>query len=228
MAEPTTYTEEQYNAMIAERDALKANRDEVLKEAKAAKAALKNYDGVDPSEFKALKDAAAAAELKKAQAEGDFSALKKQLVDAHATELASEKAKTNKAMAALEKRKVAQLTDALVKADVRKDMLDLLVLKGSASVRLREGEDDYEEYVADEKGNPLVADGSGTPMTVHQFVEKNLKAQYPGAFNGSGSSGGGAIKSSGGASGAKTIAAGDNAAFLANLDGIASGSVEVR
>lgn len=229
MAEPKTYTEDEYNAMIAERDALKANRDEVLKEAKSAKEKLKNYDGVDPVEFKRLKDEAAAAEAKKLAAEGDFNALKKQLVDAHTVELAAKDTRAGKLEKSLNKHLVeAKLAAALAKADADPSMIGLLMLEGQRHVRVRETDDGFEEYVSDDAGNPRVADGKGTAMDVDTFVAQTLKTTYPGAFKGTGSSGGGASKSNAGGGGAKTVAVGDDAAFLANLDGIAKGEVVVQ
>ena len=230
MADPQTYTQEQYDAMIAERDALKANRDQILKEAKDAKKRLSDYDGFDPAEFKALKEAAVAAEQKKAAAEGDFNALKKQLVDAHAAELATHSKRTGKMEQALNKHLVeAKLAAALAKADADPTMTALLMLEGQRHIRVRETDEGFEEYVSDDRGNPLVADGKGTPMDVDMFVAQNLKTNYPGAFRGTGSSGGGATKSSGSAvGGSKSITAGDNAAFLANLDGIADGTIAVQ
>lgn len=221
------YTQEEYDAMVAERDAVKHNRDEVLKEAKKAKDALKNYDGVDPAEFKTLKQAAEEAERKKAAAEGDFNTLKKQLVDAHTKELEARDAKAAKLTRALERRKVSKLTEALAKAEALPDMMDLLVLKGSASVRLRETDEDFEEFVADDKGNALVADGKGTPMDLDTFVIQKLKTQYPGAFKGTGSSGGGATKSTASGGGVRTIKASDGDAFVKYAKEIASGEVEV-
>ena len=225
-----TYTQEQFDAMIAERDALKANRDQILSEAKATKKKLADYDGLDPLEYKALKAAASEAEQKKAAAEGDFNALKKQLVDAHAAELAAHGKRTGKMEQSLIKHLVeAKLAAALAKADADPTMTSLLMLEGQRHIRVRETEDGFEEYVADEKGNPLVADGRGTPMDVDTFVAQTLKTSYPGAFRGTGSTGGGATKSSGGATGGvKSIAAGDNSAFLANLDGIAAGTTVVQ
>ena len=231
MADDQTFTQAQVDAMIAEQiAALKSNRDELLKEAKAAKTALKNYDGVDPDEFKRLKAEAEAAEQKKAAAEGDFATLKKQLVDNHAKELAARDARVAKLNAALERRLVeAELTQELVKAGAKPNMIDLLVLRGKSNVRVRETEDDFEQYVADARGNPLVADGRGTPMTLADLVGVTLKTQYPDAFNGTGSSGGGASKSGSGSagSGSRVIQAGDNDAFLANLADIASGKSTV-
>jgi hypothetical protein len=222
VADPKTYTEDEYNAMIAERDALKANRDQALTEAKAAKKKLADYDGVDAAEYKALKEANAEAERKKALAEGNLETWKKQVTDQHQKERETDAKRIAKLTAALDKRKVAKLTEALAKADAVPEMMDLLVLKGSAAVRLRETDDDWEEYVGDEKGNPLVADGQGSPMSIQQFVEKSLKAQYPGAFKGSGSSGGGATKST--ASGGGSLVSSDGRAFLDNLKDLASGA----
>jgi hypothetical protein len=218
--EPKTYTQAEVEAMIAEQvSGLKANRDELAKEAKQAKAKLAAYDGVDPEEHKRLKTAAEEAERKKAEAQGDFKALEKQLIDRHTAELSARDGKLGKMTKALEQRLIqAELTQALVNAGVSKGMIDLLVLKGASHGRIRETDDGFEGYVADEKGNPLVADGKGSPMTWDAFVEQNLKTKYPDAFAGSGSSGGGAPKSTGGAGGAgNVIAAGDNAAFIANL-----------
>jgi chromosome segregation ATPase len=228
--ENKTYSQEEVDALLAEQvGGLKANRDEALKEAKKAKDALKNYEGVDPAEFKALKEAAAEAERKKAAAEGDFKSLEKQLIERHQTELGTKEKRISKLQTALEKRLVdAKLATALAKADADPTMLELLQLAGRRAIRVRETEDDFEEYVADAQGNPLIADSRGTPMDVDTYVQQTLKAQYPGAFKGTGSSGGGATKSTGGASGAvRNIASTNSSDFLSNLDGIAAGKVKI-
>jgi hypothetical protein len=228
--EKTVFTKEEVDAMLAEQvGGLKANRDEALKELKSARAALKNYEGVDPTEFKALKEAAAEAERKKAAAEGDFKSLEKQLIDRHTQELSAKDKRAAKLQSALEKRLVdAKLATALAKADADPAMLELLQLAGRRAIRVRETEDDFEEYVADAQGNPLIADGKGTPMDVDTYVQQTLKAQYPGAFKGTGSSGGGATRSAGGASGAvRSIASTNSPDFLSNLADIASGKTKV-
>jgi hypothetical protein len=228
--EPKTFTQDEVDALLAEQvGGLKANRDELAKEAKAAKAALRNYDGIDPAEFKALKEAAAEADRRKATAEGDFKALEKQLIDRHTQEIGTKEQRIAKLQAALEKRLVdANLATALAKAEADPTMLELLQLAGRRSVRVRETDDDFEAYVADAQGNALVADGKGTPMDIDTFVSTTLKTQYPGAFKGTGSSGGGATKSTGGASGAvKSISGTNSPDFLSNLDGIAAGKVKI-
>ncbi len=231
-----TFTQDQVDAMIAERltsevAGLKANQAEAIKEARAAKAKLAAYEGVDPVEYKALKDAAAAAELKKAAAEGDFETLKKQLVDNHGKEIAARDARITKYDAALQRRLVdAELTRAIA---AKKGDPDLLLPFARQFVRVRETENDFEGYVADERGNPLVADGKGTPMTFDLFVEQNLMTKFPRAFEGTGSSGGGAPIITAGGGGRSVIprpTAGDasaNGAFISNLKGVADGSVVV-
>lgn len=229
--ESLTMTQDEFDAKIAEAvDGLKKNRDELAKEAKSAKAALKNYEGVDPEEFRRLKDAAAQADLKKAAAEGDFNTLKAQLVENHGKELAGRDTKIGKLTKALEKRLVqAELRKAIADNKGLPDMADLLVEHGSKHVRVRETDDDFEAFVADEKGNPLYSDGAGTPMNIGAFVAQNLMTKYPRAFEGTGSSGGGASKSSDRVAGSpKVVAAGDQRAFIQNVAKIASGEVEVR
>ena len=224
------YTKVEYDALVADRDAVKAHNATLFKEAKTAKDALKAWDGKDPAKYDELVAASEEADRKKAAAEGDFTKVQQQMVEQHQKEIKAEQMKTQKALAALEKRKVSKLTEALVKAEVLPEMLDLVVLKGSASVRLRESDTDWEEYVADERGVQLVADGSGTPMGIDSFVQQTLKAQYPGAFKGTGSSGGGAPRSNAGGGGSgstQVIAAGDSKAFMANLKEIAAGKVTV-
>lgn len=226
--ETLTMTQEEFEQKIAEHTAgLKANRDEALKEAKAAKAALKNYDGIDPAEYKALKDASLEAERKAAEAKGDFTAWQKQTIQQHEKVVSEKDAKITKLTRAVERRLVeAKLATALAKAGADEKMASLLMLKGQQHIRVRETDDDFEEYVADERGNPLVADGKGSPMTVEQFVETTLKTQYPGAFKGTGSSGSGAARSV--ASGGRSdVLPNDMQAFMANVGEVAAGKVTI-
>ena len=64
------FTQEEVDAMVAEANkSLEANRNTILEEAKRAKEALASFEGVDPKEYKRLKDAAAEAERQKAEAD---------------------------------------------------------------------------------------------------------------------------------------------------------------
>jgi hypothetical protein len=229
VADPKSYTQEEVDAIIAERDAIKANRDDALTEAKKAKAALKGYEGIDPAEYKKLKDAADEAARKAALAEGNLETWKKQVTDQHQKERESDAKRIAKYETAIARRlKEDELRKALVgKADPT--MMELLVEHGSKFIHVRETDDDFEHFVADAKGNPLVADGKGTPMDVSTFVDQRLKAQFPAAFLGSGSSGGGATKSSGSAGGrAPAVIANTNSPeFLQNLERIHKGEAKV-
>lgn len=224
MADPKTYTEDEYNAMLAERDALKANRDEALSEAKKAKRALQNYDGVDPEEFKRLKAAADEAETKRAAAAGDFETLKKQLVDNHTKEIGAKDTKIGKLTKALERRLIqAELTKAIA---AKKGDADLLLPYAERFARTKETDDDFEAYLVDAAGNQRFSDGQATPMTFDAFVEQELMTKFPRAFDGTGSSGGGASKSNAGSGGAKRFIA--SSEIPNHLEAVLSGEVEVR
>ena len=223
--EKETYTKEEFAAALAEQTAgLKANQGDLLKDVKATKAKLAAYDGIDAAEYKTLKQQAAEAEQKKAAAEGDFTALKKQLLDQHGVEKAALEKRISKYDTAVNKRAVeAALISEITAAEGNAKML---LPYAKQFVRVRETDDDFEAYVADEKGNPMIGDAQGAPMTIKQFVQATLKTEFPGAFKGTGSSGGGATKSSAGGGGSKTAQA-DGSDFLANVKGIADGTVKL-
>ena len=221
-----TYTQEQVDALISERLAaetagLKTSQRALLAEAKAAKDALRAYDGVDADQFKTLKAAADEAERKKAAAEGNFASLEKQLIEKHGQELTKAEARAAKLQSALEQRLVqAELTAVIAK---HRGDPDLLMAIAAQNVRTRETETGFEAYVADAQGNPRIADGKGTPMSFDDLVTQVLIPKFARAFDGTGSTGGGAAKSSGSAGGTRVIPAGDNDAFIANLADVATG-----
>lgn len=224
----TAFTQEEVDAMIQEQTSkLKAHADELLTEAKRAKAALRDYDGVDPKKFRELKEAAEAAERAKAAADGDFKALERQMIERHTSELSGRDKQIQKMTRVLERSKVdSELIRAIA---AKKGDPDLLLPYARQFGRMRETDDDFEGYVSDERGNPLVADGKGTPMNFESFVEQHLMVKFPRAFEGTGSSGGGAPKShaGGGGGGPKSITVGDNDAFIGSLHDIAGGKVDV-
>ena len=226
-----TYTQEDLDAKLAERDAseagLKANRDELLGELKTLKAASKAYDGIDPKEYKTLKVAAAEAASKKAEADGDWEALKQQLIEQHGKDTDALKVELGAAHGSIEKLLVdARAVAAIVEAKGSPKVL-LSHVKQFVKV-VRDGEE-YAVQVVDGNGTQRFKDGAGTPMTIEHLVQElRDDPEFAVNFEGSGSTGGGAAKSTGRAGGAKTIAAGDSKAFMANLEDIAKGTVEVR
>jgi hypothetical protein len=220
-----TYTREEYEAMVAERDAVKANRDEIIKEAKSAKAKLQAWDGKDPAKYEQLLAAAEEAERKKAAAEGDFNTLKNQLVEKHKGERDTDAKRIAKLEKALNERLVqAELTKAIAS---KKGVPELLLPYAQQFARVRETDDGFEAYLADEKGNAMYADGRATPMDFGTFVEQHLMTKFPRAFDGTGSSGGGASKSIPGGGGNGVVAGTNSPDFLANLADIAAGKMTV-
>lgn len=227
MTEPKTYTEEEVQAIMAERDAIKANRDEALTEAKKAKKRLADYDGVDPEEFRRLKTEAEQAEAKRAAAAGDFDSLKKQLVDNHTKELGAKDGKIGKLTKALERRLVqAELTKAIA---AKKGDPELLLPYAERFVRVKETDEDYDAFLVDAAGNQRFSDGQATPMSFESFVEQDLMTKFPRAFDGTGSSGGGAAKTNAGGGGQNTFnpATATPADFLAQAAAISGGTVKV-
>lgn len=223
------FTQAEVDAMVADQlGGLKSKNEDLLGEAKRAKQLLRDYDGVDPKEFKRLKEAAEQAERAKALVEGDFKALEKQLIDRHTTELGGRDARISKLTSTLEKKLLdAELIRAIT---AKKGEPDLLLPYARQFARVREVEDGFEGFVADAGGNPMVSDGKGTAMTFEMFVEQQLMTKFPRAFDGAGSSGGGAPAKSAarGGGGPKTVPAGDNSAFISNLADIAAGKMTVE
>lgn len=222
-----TFTQEEVDAAIAAANtALEASRDTILGEKKIAIADLKKFDGFDVEEFKTLKADAVKAEREKAEGEGDWTKLEQNLIEAHGTEMVAKDARIDKLVGALQEHLVdAELTKAISAA---KGDAELLLPHARKYVQTRETDKGFEVFVADENGTPLVSDGQ-RPMTMEQLVETKLAEQYPRAFEGTGSSGGGASKSStSGQRVAGTIAADDGSAFMDNLEAIADGKVQVR
>jgi hypothetical protein len=215
-------------AIVAERTAaLKQNTDQAIRELRQARAKLKDYEGVDPEEHRALKSAADEAARKQALAEGNLEVWKKQVTDQHQ----KEKSGLESRLAKFESFTSRTLrNDELRKALVGKadpSMMELLVEHGSKFIHVRETDEGFEKYVGDEKGNAMVADAQGSPMTTEVFVDQVLKSKFPGAFLGSGSSGGGATRSNAGGGGVTTIASTNDPSFLANLESVATGKTQV-
>lgn len=220
--EPKTYTQDQLDAEVA---GLKASRAEVMDDLKAIKKKIAAFEGLDPDEArKAVKDAAELDRQRQKDA-GDWDAREKSLIETHKTERLALEGRVEKLTRSMHKRAVqAELTKAIITA--RGDP-NLLLHLAEPFVKVKEDGDEFVAFVSDDAGHQRTV--SGVPMTFDQLVEEELKPKYPRAFDGTGSSGGGASRSTTGGSGrVATVAEGDNAAFLANLDNIAKGDTVVR
>jgi hypothetical protein len=223
-----SFTKEQVAELVAAEVAgLKANQTKLLNEKKAADALLKKYEGIDPETARQALEAAADAERKRAELAGDWKAREAQLLEKVGKDIAAKDTKITALSSALERRLVdAEATSALAAA---KGAPKVLLPHIKAQTKVVEEEGEYVVYVVDARGNPRIGDAKGTPMTIAQLVEE-MKQDPDVArnFEGTGSSGGGATRSTGGASGTtRSIASTNSPDFLANLADIASGKVKV-
>lgn len=213
-------SKEQYEAMVAERDALLAKRDEILKEAKGAKDKLRSYEGIDPNEHKSLKEKLADLEQKqKAEKAGITS-----------QELERMRAEVRQSLEA-EFSVFRTQAETLAKEN-RALKLDNRVKKvmGDNGVRAARIDDLFrltaDHYDLTDDGQPMLKEKMGLPIDT--YVKEDLRKAYPEWFDGSGSSGGGATKSVAGGGGSRVIAASDKDAWSQNIEAIAKGTIEVR
>ena len=201
----TTYTQEQVDAKIAEANAaLEANRNAALDEAKAAKGALRAFEGLDAGEVK--QHLAELAELKQKQ-HAEASGITSEQLDKLRVNI---RADYEKEYGPLK----TQLEE--LQTDNRTLRLDskvqtLMAEKGVLSSRVQalyslEGG----AFDLTDDGQPMLRENPGGD--IGKFITDNLAQKYPEWFEGSGSSGGGAAKSEAGGRGRKgSIAANDPA-----------------
>lgn len=227
--EKETYTKDEVATLVTEQNAaLEANRNQLLTEAKAAKKALEAYKGVDPAKYRELEAAAAEAERKQAEATGDWKTREAQLLTKHQQEVDARETRIKTLSGALERRLVdAEATSAIAEA---KGSPKVLLPHIKAHVRVIEEDGEYVVQVVDTKGNPRIGDSKGNPMTIAQLVEEMKQdPEFARNFEGTGSSGGGATRStaSGGGGSVRIIAAGSKWS-QADLEDINSGKAIVR
>lgn len=228
-----TYTQEQFDAALAERlaaetEGLKKNQKQLLDEAKQAKARLAAYDGIDPEEHKKLKQAAEEAERKRLAGEGDWKALETQLVKKYEGEIEKERGERGKMRSALEQYLIDR--EALSELAKVSDSPKLLLPHIRSRMKVVEQDGAFHARIVDETGNIRIGKGQGSsPMSLSELVEEMKQdKEFAPAFRGTGSSGGGATRSTGGAGGnAGRIASTNSPDFLAQLAGVASGKTKV-
>lgn len=216
-----TFTREQVDEMVKDQlAALKAETDtsfgNLWEEAKAAKATAKTLEaqlrelregtqaskaGVNAEEVQKLKDQIRAEEAKRAR-----------------EELEDDLAKAAMLPQVLEENRYLKL-DSKVKGlygehGVQSNRIDKLW-------KLTK-----DQYELTDDGVPMLK--SEPTADLGRFISETLRSEYPEWFNGSGASGGGASRSTVGGGGKTVIPRGDGTAFITNLEGIASGEVEVR
>lgn len=218
-----TYTQEEVDALLTEKvgevDGLKANTKKALDEVKAARQKLAAYEGLDPDEAKQWKAKLTELEQKsKADAAGITAETLAKLRQETAAEfdkkfgpVVDENGKLKAEIRGL--RLDDRVKSQMGKAGVRPERIDALY-------KLTQGAFDLTDDL-----QPMVKDST---KEVSKFIGEDLLKEYPEFFQGSGSSGGGASKSTGGTSRVgPTRIANDPASLLANIDRLAKGEVTV-
>ncbi len=208
---PEVFTAEQVAAQIAEATAgLKQNQAELLREAKAAKARLKDYEGIDPETARTALQERQEAERRKEEEKGNWKALETQLIEKYEGIVKTERTEREKVRTAMEQ----YLIDSAAVSELAKhsDSPKVLLPHVKAVMQVREEEGRYQARVINpETGNVRIGKGEGsTPMTLAELIEEMKQdKEFAPLFRGTGSSGGGASKSTAGSGGSgKTIAVG--------------------
>jgi len=226
VTEGKTFTPEEVEALVTEKlAAAKAEGDTAFQnlwdEAKAAKAKLKAFEGMDPQEIRKKLDAYEKLEVEhKATKAGVTSQELERLRAEVRTDLEKEYAPFKGKVDALGQELRELRLDNVVKGvyaanGVRGDRV-------AALFKLTR-----DQYDLTDDGKPMLVERPGTELA--KFVQDDLAKEYPEFFEGSGASGGGASKSAAGGGGAvRQIAASDGDAFISNLDTVASGETAVR
>lgn len=223
--EPKTYTEDEVAARIAEANrALEKKRDELLTEAKAAKKAAAD-----------LREQHEQATARLQELEQNMAAQSAGVGDEKLKELREQMRADFERQYTPYKTRVGELEASLGEKDskIRELLLDNNVkdILGKAGARAERVEDLFrltrDRYDLTDSGEVILKDNREVPLD--KWAREELSNEYPEFWNGSGSSGGGASRSTAGGGGnVRTIAAGDGAALLANLEGVAKGQVAVR
>jgi hypothetical protein len=226
--EDSPYVPDVEEAVAKATDGLKRNNRELIGEKKSLQAKLKAFEAIDLDAYHAAQEKLAALgdldieQARAALAERDGYAAKEAALTADYTAGVAER-----------DTKIGQLTSTLAQKTVSSALA--LALAGKTEtpsvvmpyaekfVKARETEGgEWELAYFDEAGVER------KNYSMDKFVA-HLSTQFPSAFLGTGSSGGGSQRSTNyGGGSRRTIQSGDNRSFIANLDAIADGEIEVR
>lgn len=147
---------------------------------------IKKFDGIDPEAVRALLRERQEAETKKLEAQGNFEAVKKQMIDAHNAELQSERTKSQQALDEANKLKqqIGELTvgNAFGNSPFIREEMALT----PAKTRIVYGphfEFDAEhgrvvgyDKPAGTKGRSPLVDGNGEPLPFEEALKKLVEA----------------------------------------------------
>ena len=178
------------------------------KERKAAREASKQAKaweaiGKTPDEISELLEAQRKAEEDKAKKEGNLEKIKEAMLKEHQTEVAKYKGAADKLRNQLDRHMVdAAATQAIAAA---KGIPALLLPHVKAAVRVLEEDGNFVTRVVDDAGNPRV-NGKGDYLTIADLVSEMRNSDIFGrAFEGTGTTGGGASGSKPNGTGGKSL-----------------------
>lgn len=188
-----TYTQAELDAQI---NGLKTKNTELLTANTSLKARAAVIGDRTPEEVQADLEFAAQAKADKLKAEGNFEALKTQIIEQHTkqtTELTQKLSKKDQVI--FNKTARADAIAAITSAGGDPDLLMPHVLP---LLQVAETDDDYVTVVVDAKGKPRIADGQATPMNAAQLVaEFKANPKFGAMFAADGASGSGARNNAG-------------------------------
>lgn len=189
--EPKGLTAEEAKRMADEKAALlreSMSRKEKIKELDSTisslNAKLKDFEGIDPAAVRAMLAEKQAAEQKKLEEQGNFDALKKQMVEAHNAEKAALETKlseTGSTVAALQEQ-IANLTvgNAFATSSFLKEELILTSTKArvvyGSHFEFQDGKVVAFDKPAGAKNRTMLVDGKGDPLDFDAALEKIVEA----------------------------------------------------
>lgn len=224
------------DAEIEDTAGLKSALDKTRNDLKAAKTAAAKWDKLgDPEKAAAALAKVETLEEEEAQKKGKWDELKEAMKLKHADELKAVNEKSAAKDKHIEKLLVDQvLSKAFGEAKAKpSSIMKKLVPLAKPNIKVQYENGEPVAVVVDEKGNPRIGDGKGSPMTIEQYVAE-LKADpdYGTDFEATGTSGSGAstkeqarAAATGGP--ARTVSISDQEALNANFMDIAKGNVTV-
>jgi len=208
---------------------LKRSQQEILDERKKLQDKLAKLEGIDPTKYKEMVDAEAKAEQDGLEKKGEWDKLKEQLVGKH-NEAVAEKDKTITGLR-------GRLSETEIDNEARKILADKEV-RGNAELlmphirrraKLNDETETVEIFQADGV-TPMLGGTQGKPAELKDLIaEMRADKMFGGAFEGNKATGTGAKgeETTGEGVGEGEVPAGDNQAFLDNVDAIAAGKVTV-
>lgn len=159
-------------------------------EALELKQKLEGLSKNELSELKKLKKMAEDAERERLERDGNWEAVKSQMLKKHQEEMEQVQSRMSGVQGQLERVLVDQAAIEAIVANKGNPKLLLPIVK--SSLRLVEENGQQVVRVVNAQGQPIVANAKGDPMTIAGYVE-SLKAEpdYQAAFAASGATGGG-------------------------------------